>query len=105
MASAGFVIWACGLVGLGCGAPAPAVTPNVAIIQSAYEREAANGSKLHDKGLSVLQARCDDPKGGQFLCQITFLSKTDPSKRLYFDVIAVAQSGDNWELKSGLCKR
>jgi hypothetical protein len=102
MWSAGFVVWACSLVGLACAA---APTPNASIIQSAYDREASNGSKLHDKGLSVIEARCDDPKAGQFLCQVTFLSKTDPSQRLYFDVVAVARTDNQWELKSGLCKR
>jgi hypothetical protein len=102
MWQADFVLWACSLVSVSCGAGA---APDISIIQSAYEREAANGSKLHDKGLKVLEASCDDRSGGQFLCQVTFLSKDDPSQRLYFDVVAVAHSDHGWELKSGLCKR
>ena len=99
---ANFVLWVCPLFGFSCAA-APA--PNVAIIQAAYEREAANGSRLHDKGLEVIEASCDPPSTGRFLCQITFLSKSDPDQRLYFDVIAVAWNEWRWELKSGLCKR
>jgi hypothetical protein len=98
-----FALWVCPLVGLPCSA---ATSPNVSIIQSAYEREAANGSRLHDKGLEVIEASCDPPREGRFLCQITFLSKDDPDQRLYFDVVAVSRSGEGeWELKSGLCKR
>lgn len=99
------VFRACSLAGLYCGV---AASPNVAVIQSAYEQEASNGSSLHDKGLRVIKAACDDPAGpagDRFLCQVTFLSNDDPSQRLYFDVVAVARSDRGWELKSGLCKR
>jgi hypothetical protein len=98
---AGFILWACSLVGMPCNVSAP----NVVIIQSAYEREASNGSRLHDIGLRVLEASCEKGAAGGFLCQVTFLSKDDPSQRLYFDVVAVARSDKGWELKSGLCKR
>jgi hypothetical protein len=106
MGLSNLILWVCSLFGASCGvAPAPAPAPNVAIIQSAYEREAASGSPLHDKGLKVLEAGCDPPKDGRFLCQITFMSKDDPSQRLYYDVVAVARGSGDWELKSGLCKR
>jgi hypothetical protein len=112
--------WACALVAMSCNAE-----PDLAAIQTAYEREAAGGSALHDKGLQVLQAQCHrtegtdsksadkkgtDNKGAdndgadKFLCEITFISKGDP-ERPYFDVIDVARAGDGWELKGGLCKR
>jgi hypothetical protein len=101
MSTASLTAWVCGLVGLSCGVSAP----DVAAIQSAYEREAASGSKLHDLGLQVLAAKCDGGAKGQFLCEVTFMSKTDPDQRLYFDVISVAVSDERWELRSGLCKR
>lgn len=101
MWTTGFFLWACALVGMSCGASAP----GVAVIQSAYEREAANGSKLHDLGLQVLEASCERGAAGGFLCQVTFLSKDDPDQRLYFDVVAVARTDKGWELRSGLCKR
>ena len=97
-----FVLWACALAGLSCGT---AASPDVSAIQSAYEFESANVSTLHDKGLQVLEASCDEPSGGTYLCQVTFLSTADPNQRLYFDVIAVARGNRRWELKSGLCKR
>src|SRR5258708_24175627 len=94
--------WICSLVGL-----AGSTVPNVADIQSAYEREVAAGSKLHDKELQVLTAKCHDNSDGPFLCEVTFISNKDPNKgdeRLYFDIVAVARTADGWELKSGLCK-
>jgi hypothetical protein len=97
-----FAAWACALAGFACGAGA---VPDAAIVQAAYEREAASGSALHDKGLRVIEAVCGDPDNGRFLCQVTFLSTDDPNERLYFDVVAVARSEPGWELKSGLCKR
>jgi hypothetical protein len=78
--------------------------PDIATIQSAYEREASKGSTLHDKGLQVLQAKCHDTSTDGFLCEVTFISKGDPAERLYFDIVAVARADDGWELKSGLCK-
>jgi hypothetical protein len=102
MSGVNFTVWACTLIGLSCDAS----TPNMAVIQSAYEREASSGSKLHDKGLRVLKATCDqDGAAGRFLCQVTFLSKDDPNERLYFDVVAVARTENGWALQSGLCKR
>ena len=67
--------WACSLVGLACSS-----VPNVAVIQTAYEREAAAGSKLHDKDLLVLAAKCHDNSGRPFLCEVTFISNKDPNK-------------------------
>jgi hypothetical protein len=101
MWTAGFIVWACALVGMSCDAS----TPGVAVIQSAYEREASNGSKLHDRGLRVLEANCESGTAGNFLCQVTFLSNDDPNQRLYFDIVAVARTDKGWELRSGLCKR
>ena len=94
--------WLCALVAMSCNA-----VPDVAAIQTAYEREAAAGSKLHDKDLQVLTTKCHDDSGGPFLCEVTFISKKDPNKgdeRLYFDIVAVARTADGWELTSGLCK-
>ena len=92
--------WICALGALSCDA-----APDVAVIQSAYEREASAGSALHDKDLQVLQTKCHDNGTDQFLCEVTFISKSDPSERLYFDIVAVARVAGAWELKSGLCKR
>jgi hypothetical protein len=92
--------WLCGLVAVYCHA-----VPDVATIQTAYERESSAGSKLHDKDLKVLQAKCHDDSKDGFLCEVMFTSTTDTNERLYFDIVAVARKGSGWELKSGLCKR
>lgn len=92
--------WICALVAAYCN-----TTPDVATIQTAYEREASNGSKLHDRDLKVLQAKCHGDDKDGFLCEVMFTSTTDSNERLYFDIIAVARKDNGWELKSGLCKR
>jgi hypothetical protein len=92
--------WLCALIAMSCNPE-----PNVAAIQTAYEKEASAGGSLHDKGLEVLQAKCHDNSADGFLCEVTFVSKGDPTERLYFDIVAVARVGDGWTLKSGLCKR
>jgi hypothetical protein len=97
------LVWACSVLGISCGPQ-----PNIAVIQTAYEREEAAGSTLHSKDLKVLEATCHDNAGGPFLCEVTFTvasTSQDPDQRLYFDVIAVARTPDGWVLKSGLCRR
>jgi len=94
------VKWLCALVAVSCYS-----APDIAAIQAAYEREASAGSTLHDKGLQVLQTKCHDDNADKFLCEVTFISKSDPTERLYFDIVAVVRASDGWELKSGLCKR
>jgi hypothetical protein len=91
--------WICALVALSCGG-----APDVVAIQSAYDREAAAGSKLHDKALQVLQANCHDDGSGKYRCEVTFISKNDPTQLQFFDVAVVTRVADGWELKSGLCK-
>ena len=96
-----FAGWVCTLIGAGCNA-----VPDIAAIQAAYEREASAGSALHDKDLQVLEAKCHDREWNEnFLCEVTFISKSDRTERLYFDIVAVASTENGWQLKSGLCKR
>jgi hypothetical protein len=91
--------WLCALVAIYCNS-----IPDIAAIQSAYERAASASSALHDKGLQVLQANCHGDGTDKFICELTFISKGDP-ERPYFDIVSVARAGEGWELKSGLCKR
>lgn len=86
----------CALIALTCNA-----APDIAVIQTAYEREASAGSALHDTGLQVLQAKCHDNGADGFLCEVTFISKSDPTERLYFDVVAVARAGDAGNSRAG----
>jgi hypothetical protein len=93
----------CSLLSMSCAMQG---IPGVAVIQSAYEREATSGSTLHDKDLQVLQAKCHDEGGNNaYLCEVTFISKSDPTERLFFDIVAVARADNGWVLKSGLCRR
>jgi hypothetical protein len=92
--------WVCALVGMSCVGP-----PDVSVIQTAYDREASAGSKLHDKDLTILESKCHDDGTDRYLCEVTFISRSDPSERLFFDIVAVARTAGGWELKSGLCKR
>jgi hypothetical protein len=94
------VKWFCSLVAISCNS-----VPDITAIQTAYDSEASAGNPLHDKGLQVLQAKCHDDGADIFLCEVTFISKSDPTERLYFDIVAVARTSEDWELKSGLCKR
>ena len=100
MAQIGIGSLACSLFGWLC-APAP----GVAIIQSAYEREAPSAGVRHDSGLRVLEAKCHDRDAGRYLCEVTFTSTDDPGGRLYFDIVAVDRANNGWTLTSGLCKR
>jgi hypothetical protein len=100
----GIVLWACSLISLSCEPG-----PDVSTIQAAYELGASSSNRLHDSGLRVLEAKCHNYTGERagdgFLCEVKFISTGDPTERLYFDIVAVARKGSQWELTSGLCKR
>jgi hypothetical protein len=100
MSQIGFGTLTCSLVGWLCGA-----APDAPVLQAAYEREAAAGSSLHDRGLRVLTAKCHGGDSGRYLCEVTFTASGDPNGRLYFDIVAVVRQNDEWTLTSGLCKR
>jgi hypothetical protein len=92
------VQWLCALIAMSCNS-----VPDIANIQTAYEREASVGSALHDNGLQVLKAKCHDDSNDIFFCEVTFISKGDP-ERPYFDIVSLARAGEDWVLVSGLCK-
>lgn len=92
--------WVCALFATSCNA-----APDAAIIQAAYERAEAAGSALHDKELLVVTAKCHDGGASAFLCEISFISKSDAAQQLYFDIVAVARTENGWVLRSGLCRR
>ena len=98
MSPASLIVWLCPLVGFACDS-----TPDLSVLQAAYERETSTGSSLHEKGLKLLKTKCRDDAGQQFLCEVTFTSTADLSERLYFNVVTVARTNGGWELKSELC--
>ena len=79
----------CALVAMSCNS-----VPDIAAIQTAYEREASADSPLHDNGLQVLQAKCHDDGANKFLCEVTFISKGEP-ERPYFDPLCVFMVQDS----------
>ena len=95
------VKWLCALVAMSCNS-----VPDIAAIQTAYEREASAGSIFHDNSLQVLQANCrdDGTDKGKYVCEVTFISRGGPTDRPFFDLVEIARGPDGWELKSGLCK-
>jgi len=93
----------CALLGLLCP-PAPP-SPTVASVQAAYEREAATGDPKHDKGLEVLAVECGAPRSRQHLCWITFTTRTNPERPLYYDVASIEETDGGFKLTSGLCRR
>ena len=91
---------------MGATQSAAAIEPSVPIVQAAYEREAARDDPRHDKNLEVVAVECGSAKiPGQYLCWVTFTSKVDPARSLYYDVAALEVANANWTLTSGLCKR
>jgi outer membrane cobalamin receptor len=92
--------WVCVVLATACSA-----APDAAIIQAAYDRAEAAGGALHDKDLLVVSAKCHDSGANTFLCEVSFISKSDVAQQLYLDIVAVARTGDGWVLRSGLCRR
>ena len=93
------VKWLCALIAMSCSS-----VPDIATIQTAYQREASAGSIFHDNALQVQQAKCHDDGVDKFLCEVTFISNGD-AERPYFDIVSMARAGGGWEISSGLCKR
>lgn len=92
--------------GLAGVAQASASEPTVDIIQTAYEQEAQRGDTRHDKNLRIRTVECSKGKiEHEYLCWVSFISTSDPTGTISFDVAAVAETGEGWALKSGLCRR
>jgi hypothetical protein len=92
--------WVCKLLVMICNA-----SPDVAIIQAAYDKADAAAGVLHDKGLRVVNAKCHDSGVDAFLCEVSFISTSDVAQLLDFDIVAVARTDEGWVLRSGLCRR
>jgi hypothetical protein len=58
-----------------------------------------------DRDLRVVEAECHDDvadrTGDSLLCEVEFSSTSDPTGRLYFDILAVTRRGNHWKLISG----
>jgi len=79
--------------------------PSLAAIQAAYDAAKAEADGVHDDGLMIREADCQQDRADAYSCQITFTASSGAAGRLYFDVIGLDRERTGWKLVSGLCKR
>jgi hypothetical protein len=84
-------------------APAHATLPSVASVQSAYDAARLANAQRHEDDLVIQDATCSEMKVGGYACQIDFVRRAAPEKRLFFDVVTVDEQAGQWVLLSGLC--
>lgn len=83
-------------------APTPA-GPGPESVQRAYDLARADNAERHVYDLVIETARCNPMRTGGYACQIDFTRRSEPDKRLYFDVVTLAERDGGWVLLSGLC--
>ena len=83
--------------------PALAALPSAASVQSAYDAARLVNAKRHELDLQIENAKCSAMKAGGYACQIDFVRRAAPEKRLYFDVVTLDERDGQWVLLSGLC--
>jgi hypothetical protein len=84
-------------------APAFATLPTVESVQAAYDAARVQNAERHELELVIQDAKCSEMKAGGYACQIDFVRRAAPEKRLYFDVITLDERAGQWVLLSGLC--
>ena len=89
---------ASGLAGAALGS-----VPNAQAVQDAYDAARADNAERHAYDLVIQGAKCSEIKGGGYACQIDFVRRAEPDKRLYFDVVTIDERQGRWTLLSGLC--
>jgi len=77
--------------------------PGVAGVQAAYESARQVNADRHAYDLVIETAKCQPMNTGGFLCQIDFTRQGERDRRLYFDVVTLAEREGQWVLLSGLC--
>jgi hypothetical protein len=80
-----------------------AALPTAQSIQSAYDDARVDNAERHQFDLVIEDAKCSEIRSGGYACQIDFVRRTEPDKRLYFDVVTVDQRDGRWKLLQGLC--
>jgi hypothetical protein len=83
--------------------PAFAALPSTASVQSAYDAARLANAERHELDLVIEDAKCSVLKAGGYACQIDFVRRAAPEKRLYFDVVTLDERDGQWVLLSGLC--
>ena len=84
-------------------AAGPGASPDPSSVQSAYDAARAVNAERHQFDLVIETAKCNPMKVGGYACQIDFVRKAEPDRRLYFDVITIDEKEGHWVLLSGLC--
>jgi hypothetical protein len=80
-----------------------AAGPGTSGIQTAYDDARQVNAERHAFDLVIETAKCNAMKAGGYACQIDFVRKAEPDRRLYFDVVTVDEREGRWVLLSGLC--
>ncbi len=99
LALAGAAAWSVGAQ----AAVGPGALPDPSSVQSAYDAARAVNADRHQFDLVIETAKCNAMKAGGYACQIDFVRKAEPDRRLYFDVVTVDEKEGHWVLLSGLC--
>jgi hypothetical protein len=85
-------------------ASAPAAPgPGAVAVQAAYDDARVVNAERHAYDLVIESAKCNAMKAGGYACQIDFVRKDEPDRRLYFDVVTLDERAGRWALLSGLC--
>jgi len=84
---------------------ARAALPTAQAVQAAYDAARVDNAERHAYDLVIEHAVCSQIRGGGYACQIDFVRRAEPDKRLFFDVVTVDERGGHWTLLSGLCVR
>jgi hypothetical protein len=91
--------------GAGLSQPALAAMPTAQSVQSAYDAARIDNAERHADDLVIENAQCSAMKVGGYACQIDFVRRAAPEKRLFFDVVTLDEREGRWVLLSGLCVR
>ena len=92
-----------GALTAGLAVPALAAVPTAESVQLAYDAARTDNAERHAYDLVIQHAKCNGIQGGGYACQIDFVRRAEPDKRLYFDVVTVDERDGHWTLLSGLC--
>jgi hypothetical protein len=94
---------AAALAGACLAAPACAALPTAQSVQAAYDAARVENAERHEFDLVIEDAKCSVLGAGGYACQIDFVRREAPEKRLYFDVVTLDEREGHWVLLSGLC--
>jgi hypothetical protein len=92
-----------GALASGLAGAALASAPDARAVQDAYDAARVDNAERHAYDLVIQGAKCSAIEGGGYACQIDFVRRAEPDKRLYFDVVTIDERQGHWTLLGGLC--